>query len=120
MDMKRFGRLIYENRKLKDMTQEALAQKAGCSKNYISMLERAAPHSQGGGAVQPSEELVDSLAITLGIPLDEARLLAGYAPLKALEVDAEFARLMDGLTPQQRRLVYNVAKAARETVLTAA
>jgi transcriptional regulator with XRE-family HTH domain len=82
--VKRFGPLLYAYRKAAALTQQELAERVGCSKSYISTLERDVPHSGSGGSIRPSEAMVADFARALGIPLDALRLAAGYAPLQSL------------------------------------
>jgi transcriptional regulator with XRE-family HTH domain len=73
------------------MTQQELAERANSSKSYISILERSAPHSQSGGYIRPSEEMVESFALALNADVNEARLAAGYAanPARTFIVPAD-------------------------------
>jgi|SRR5690606_4835298 len=88
-----FGDWLRLHRKRKYLTIEDLAKKVGRSKQYISVLEREEPHALTGKPVKPSEDVVEALAAALGTDLDEARLAAGYAPLK--EVPAIFHEFED-------------------------
>jgi transcriptional regulator with XRE-family HTH domain len=72
------------------MTQQELADLAGCSKSYISLLERDGVHSLTGRPVRPEPEVLDRIASALSRNYKEAlqysaeaRLLAGYAPSPA-------------------------------------
>lgn len=77
---KLFGDWLRVYRKQKYLTMEALAEKVGVSKQYISVLERAEPHALTGKPVTPTVEIVDAFAKALDRTQDEARELAGYAP----------------------------------------
>ena len=77
--MEAFARWLKAARVREGLTQEELGQRAGCSKSYISTLERNAPHSLTGEPIQPDDKLVDAIADALNEPRKTARLLAGYA-----------------------------------------
>lgn len=81
MTAKTFGKWLAEKRKESGLTQPELARLAKTSKQYISGLERSAPHPITGALPQPTVKKVDAIAKALGAPLNEARLAAGYAPL---------------------------------------
>ena len=60
---RQLGERIYELRKMRQFTQEELAQKAGISLSYLSMIERAQR--------TPHVETLVSLAAALGITLSQ-------------------------------------------------
>src|ERR1700730_844835 len=70
---------LSEKRKEAGLTQAELAERAGASKQYISNLERNAPHPETGAHPRPKVEIVDAIARALGAPVHQARLAAGYA-----------------------------------------
>lgn len=74
-----FGDWLRENRKIKYLTMQALADKVGMSKQYISVLERAEPHPLTDKPVTPTVEKVELLAKALEVDIDEAREAAGYS-----------------------------------------
>ena len=47
MDYKKVGKRIKECREKANLTQEALAEKVGCSATYISAVERGASFPRG-------------------------------------------------------------------------
>ena len=47
MDYKKFGKRLKECREKAGLTQEALAEKVGCSPTYVSALERGAAFPRG-------------------------------------------------------------------------
>ena len=77
-----FGAWLKTTRKAKGLTQEGLAKAANnvCTGAYISSLERQQDIGKRGQPTTPSKEIVDALAEALGVPKDEARAAAGYAP----------------------------------------
>lgn len=77
---KRFGDWLRAERKEKRLTIDGLAKKVGVSKQYISALERAQNHALTGKPITPKVEIVDRIAKSLDVSLDDARLAAGYAP----------------------------------------
>lgn len=80
-----FGRWLYTRRREAGLSQEVLARRAGCSKNYISRLERAIRHPVTGAPPQPSRKIVEGIALALGVHPAEALRAAGYLP----EVEVE-------------------------------
>jgi len=88
-----FGAWLVQQRKKADLTQETLAERARLTKSYISNLERNQPHTVSGALPRPSVEAVDAIAHALGVPVNEARLYAGYAP-KESDVSPENERLL--------------------------
>ena len=79
--MAEFGEWLYRVRKRVGLSQQELADLSGCSKSYISTLERGAVHSGSGGEIRPSEEIVAAIANALNAPINDARLAAGYKTL---------------------------------------
>jgi transcriptional regulator with XRE-family HTH domain len=61
---KSMGRMLRETREAKGLTQEQIAQKAGVTEAYISMLE-------SGARKNPSLAMLKRLAKILGVPLPE-------------------------------------------------
>lgn len=67
------------------MSQGTLAKRvsahgATVSPAYISNIERSYYKKLSGEASRPRLQAVDAIAQALGVPRDEARLAAGYAP----------------------------------------
>lgn len=75
-----FGLWLRTKRTEARMSLQSVANKAGISKQYLSVLERAEPHALTGKPVKPKVELVEQLAKALGADPDEARIAAGFAP----------------------------------------
>src|SRR5262245_37620277 len=70
-----FGTLLKRSRRAAHLTQAQLAERAGFSVVYISMLER--------GARAPQRTTVDLLADALALTADERAALEGAAQLPA-------------------------------------
>jgi len=83
-----FSDWLVEARKSAGLYQEELADMVGCTKAYISMLERNVIASKGGRPIQPSLELVDKIAQALGRSKAEARAAANWAAPKLDETTA--------------------------------
>lgn len=64
MDAKLFGKNVLVLRKEKEFSQKELANLAGISRNYISMIER-------GEANNVSAEIIRKLAYSLGVTAEE-------------------------------------------------
>jgi len=110
LDFKAFGEWLQTHRERLGLTQQELAEKLGYTKNYISTLERAVPHSKSRSQSKPSESLVSKLAETFGVSLSEARLMAGYSPVTSeLDSDQVFAEEIASMVrriPSGRREIY--------------
>jgi transcriptional regulator with XRE-family HTH domain len=64
----RFGLMLKAERQKRSLSQEALAELSGLSRNYISSIER--------GAVSPSLTTLEKLASALGVTL--TKLIGKY------------------------------------------
>lgn len=62
MDSKELGERVAKSRKDLNLNQEELAEKAGLSRAYISLIER-------GEAANISTKILNNLAVALGIPV---------------------------------------------------
>lgn len=69
----------FQGSSIKTITELAVA--VGSNKGTLSRLMSAAPQTMTGKPSQPNSNLVVRLAETLKINVDEALILAGYAPL---------------------------------------
>lgn len=78
--MPTFGKWLLDNRKAARLTQGELAKRAGISTSYVSTLEREEPHHITNAPPQPAINVVESIAQSLGVEIDDALLAAGYAP----------------------------------------
>lgn len=125
MGLDDFGKWVSSRRRARQWTQDVLAKRAGCTKSYISILERAAPHSSTGRSVLPDVKLVDAIASALAEApneerqfIREARLLAGYAP-PAEEtkpvIPAELIALYQDLAPVDRKRLIAIGKVLRDS-----
>ncbi len=78
-----FGKWLKTKREAQNLSMRLLSEKAGnvCSPSYIAQLETNYYVSKKGNPMQPSEEIVEKLAIALGESVDEARKAANY-PLR--------------------------------------
>lgn len=74
-----FGEWLRERLNGRGMNNADLARLTELSPTYIGHLVRDFSPNTKSGRVRPSEETVDSIAKALGVPVDEARLAAGYA-----------------------------------------
>lgn len=78
--MKDFAEWLSTRRQEKGLKQRELALRAKVSESYISTIENRRPHSLTGSPLRPEPEKVIRLARAVGGDVDEALLLAGYAP----------------------------------------
>jgi transcriptional regulator with XRE-family HTH domain len=77
--MKNIGKAICDARKKVDIRQGELADKAGVSQTYFSLVER--------GFAQPSLQLIERVADVLGLPVY-------YLAFMALDVDTEVKEIL--------------------------
>jgi transcriptional regulator with XRE-family HTH domain len=89
--VERFGVWCRKNRTEQGLSLEDLATKAGISKQYLSVLERAAPQNGTNRPVIPSREVVEAIAVALDLAPEVAREVAGYS------ADAETYDLLEGV-----------------------
>lgn len=110
MAAKSFGVWLFDKRRDQHLTQQELARLAGCTKQYISNLERNAPHPVTGALPKVSRKKLDDIAGALGVSLSEARLAAGYAPPERDQRDVGEARLLGYFKemPQESRFYLEV------------
>jgi len=75
-----FGKWLKVKREAQGLSMRALAEKAGnvCSASYIAQLETNYYIGKRGNPMQPSEEIVEKLAIALDEFVNEARKAANY------------------------------------------
>ena len=75
-----FGKWLKAKREAQGLSMRALAEKADnvCSASYIAQLETNYYISKRGNPMQPSEEIVEKLAIALDEFVNEARKAANY------------------------------------------
>lgn len=77
--MQTFGQWLRNKRKDASLTQGQLARKSGISTSYVSTLERGQRHTVTNADPLPKPDIVEAIAKALTVPVDEARLAAGYA-----------------------------------------
>jgi transcriptional regulator with XRE-family HTH domain len=75
-----FGKWLKAKREEQGLSMRALAEKADnvCSASYIAQLETNYYVGKNGNPMQPSEEIVEKLAIALDEFVNEARKAANY------------------------------------------
>lgn len=75
----RFGKWLSRRRRELGYSQQALAQRVGCSRGYLAKLE-AGLHPDTGRPIRPGRGLVIRIARILSSPVDQVLVAAGYAP----------------------------------------
>jgi len=80
IEINEFGKWLKDKRETQGLTMRALSEKADsvCSPSYIAQLETNYYVGKKGIPMQPSEEIVEKLAIALGESVNEARRAANY------------------------------------------
>ena len=71
-----FGQIIKEHRRLHDLTQAELARRVGCAAITIRKIE--------AGALRPSVQIAERLAMVLNIPLEERAAFIRLGRMAAL------------------------------------
>ena len=81
IEINSFGKWLKAKREALGLSMRALAEKADnvCSPSYIAQLETNYYVGRKGNPMQPSEEIVEKLAIALGESVNEARKAANYS-----------------------------------------
>ena len=81
IEINSFGKWLKIKREAQGLSMRALAEKADnvCSPSYIAQLETNYYVGRKGNPMQPSEEIVEKLAIALGESVNEARKAANYS-----------------------------------------
>ncbi|NPV89897.1 MAG: helix-turn-helix transcriptional regulator [Firmicutes bacterium] len=99
MVLNKLGSRIREERKRARLTQEQLAEMAGCNESYIGQIER--------GEKNPSLEVLVNIANALGVTLDY--LLANNVRLsKSDSLIDELVSLFKGRDAEEIRLLINI------------
>lgn len=99
------GRRVKESRLKKGISQAILAEQINMSVSYISRIETAKK--------QASLEALVRIANVLGVTMDH--LLKGNLTNDYKEVD--LIRLMEGCTKYEKRIIYEIAFAAKKSLL---
>ena len=102
MDNKAVGRRIKEVRQTKGLTQEQLAERAGVSPSYISVIER--------GIKSPQLDTFVPVCNALGVSADA--LLMDVVDAAAMAQTNEIAELLRGQPPKKQRCLIRMLKAA--------
>ena len=101
MENGNLGQRIRETRIGKQLTQEALAERAGISVVYVSELER--------GIKSPSIDVFYRIALALNVSADY--LLRDVLPTGKEYVFDDLTKKLEGLTPKQRKTVMDMIDA---------
>ena len=102
MDNKAVGRRIRETRLSKGLTQEQLAELAGVSPTYISVIER--------GVKSPQLDTFVPLCNALGVSSDT--LLVDVIDAAALAETNDISALLHDQPPEKQRCLIRMLKAA--------
>ena len=68
-----FGNWLKTKRTLLHISLRELSEVSGCSKNYLSVIERNIPHHRTGCLPNPSNAVFKGIAHGLGLPIQEVR-----------------------------------------------
>ena len=82
------------------MTQDMLSEKMGVSIAFLSRIER--------GSSQINLKRLSQICELLGVT--EGEILNGSSNNSSKYLDAEFANLLGKCSPEQQKLIYDIAK----------
>lgn len=103
LNYKHIGKRIREERTRAGMSQETLAESVDSSPQYISHIENARK--------KPSLEMLVRIANVLDVSVDH--LLSENLSGSQYKCDAELSRLVSGCSNYERRVILDIALAAR-------
>ena len=106
LDYDLIGKRIQECRKLKNITQQTLAEKTDKSVPYISHIETAIKH--------PSLKTIFLIANALEVTVDQ--LLSGNQPHDKFAYYKEVSQLLDGCDSYERKIIFDVASATKDAL----
>jgi transcriptional regulator with XRE-family HTH domain len=111
-----FGKWLKAKREIQGLSMRALAEKADnvCSPSYIAQLETNYYIGKRGKPMQPSEEIVEKLALALGESVNEARKAANYPPIDEIAEENIRYELMNALHKYNRLSVKSRKLANRQ------
>jgi transcriptional regulator with XRE-family HTH domain len=104
VDYKRLGERIAQARKEQMLSQETLAEMADITATNLSHIER--------GKIKTSIETMVALANALGVTAND--LLCDSLDYATQEVANQIADSLSGCTPQELRLIADVATAVKK------
>lgn len=107
LNIKIIGRRVKESRIQKHMSQADLAERIDMSVTYISHIETAKK--------QASLESLVRIANVLGVTVDN--LLNGNQANDLAEYKTELVQLLEGCSSCEKRIVYEIALAAKKSLL---
>ena len=105
VDFSIVGKRIKDARKDKKLTQEMLAEKMSVSIAYLSKIETGKLHIN----LERLSEICNLLDVT------EGQILNGVSNISGKYLTNEFSDLLEKCTPEQQKLIYNLAKTVYET-----
>ncbi len=110
-----FGEWLRDQINAKNTSNAVVARKAGVSATYIGNLIRDFSPNTKSGKGKPSEEVAESIGRALGVPIDDARIAAGYSPkdISATHDILEKARVsfLDGsFTPEEQERILDMMR----------
>ena len=100
VDYKLIGTRIKSYRKNKKLTQEKLAEMLSISVGYVSKMERGIEH--------PNLEMLSNIAEICNC--DIANLVSESTISQTEYLDDDFRLLLEGLYPDQKRMLYYMLK----------
>lgn len=105
VDFSIVGKRIKDARRDKKLTQEMLAEKMSVSIAYLSKIETGKLHIN----LERLSEICNLLEVT------EGQILNGVSNISGKYLANEFSELLEKCSPEQQKLIYNLAKIVYET-----
>ena len=110
MDMT-FGEWLRKNLNDRGISNAEFARRVDVSGTYIGNLVRDySPNMTSARAPRPSEAVVAAMAKALEVPLNEARLAAGYAPIGEETNEGLFSGI-EKLSPERQKVAKQTIRA---------
>ncbi len=100
------GKRLKKYRQQKCLTQENLAERAGCAVSSVSHAER--------GTSQPSLQLLIRFCNILEITVDQ--LLCDSLPIVSSALEADIAELLQDCNPQELKIMRDILSVTRKTL----
>lgn len=107
---------LKQKRKARNLSQEELAELCGCTKSYISWLERGKGKSTSSRASLPSPEMQERLSMALAVTLPEVfnamrSTIEGGNPLSENQERNELLAYYDGSPKKGKDMIKELAEA---------
>lgn len=112
-----FGEWLRDNLNNLGISNAELARRVEVSPTYIGNLVRDySPNMTSKRLPRPSEEVVEKIAKACKVPVNEARLAAGYAPIGE-ETELGLFSGLEKLTPERQKIAKKQIRAIIDSLV---